>query len=81
MPEIVEIVSDAGAERSTVDDIGLLGSIVLSGRVTELLDVPTALLQADPRFYDGDPAHGADGLDQVGATGLGYAHDAEMVGV
>ncbi|ACZ22996.1 chemotaxis protein histidine kinase-like protein [Sanguibacter keddieii DSM 10542] len=79
--EIVEIVSDAGAERSTVDDIGLLGSIVLSGRVTELLDVPTALLQADPRFYDGDPVHGADGLDQVGATGLGYAHDAEMVGV
>lgn len=79
--EIVEIVSDAGAERSTVDDIGLLGSIVLSGRVTELLDVPTALLQADPRFYDGDPVHGAARLDQVGATGLGYAHDAEMVGV
>lgn len=77
--EIVEIVSDAGAERSTVDDIGLLGSIVLSGRVTELLDVPTALLQADPRFYDGDPADGADGLDQPAASGLGYAYDAEMV--
>lgn len=77
--EIVEIVSDAGAERSTVDDIGLLGSIVLSGRVTELLDVPTALLQADPRFYDGDDMLGTDGMDHAAAAGLGYAHDSEMV--
>lgn len=77
--EIVEIVSDAGAERSTVDDIGLLGSIVLSGRVTELLDVPTALLQADPRFYDGDQMLGTDGMDHAAAAGLGSAYDSEMV--
>lgn len=77
--EIVEIVSDAGAERSTVDDIGLLGSIVLSGRVTELLDVPTALLQADPRFYDGDQMLGTDGMDHAAASGLGSAYDSEMV--
>lgn len=77
--EIVEIVSDAGAERSTVDDIGLLGSIVLSGRVTELLDVPTALLQADPRFYDGDQMLGTDGMDHAAASGLGSEYDSEMV--
>ncbi|MBI9114593.1 chemotaxis protein CheA [Sanguibacter suaedae] len=73
--EILEIISDEGAERSAVDDIGLLGSIVLSGRVTEVLDVPSALTQADPLFYAGDPDdHHADG------HGTAQAH-AEMVGV
>ena len=74
--EIVEIVSDDGAERSTVDDRGLLGSIVLSGRVTELLDVPAALAQVDPRFYDEAPVD----LTTGEALRVG-SRSAEMVGV
>lgn len=74
--EIVEIVSDDGAERSTVDDRGLLGSIVLSGRVTELLDVPAALAQVDPRFYDEAPVD----LSTGEALHAG-SRSAEMVGV
>ena len=74
--EIVEIVSDDGAERSTVDDRGLLGSIVLSGRVTELLDVPAALAQVDPRFYDEAPVD----LTTGEALHAG-SRSAEMVGV
>lgn len=75
--EIVEIVSDDGADRSTVDDHGLLGSIVLSGRVTELLDVPVALSQVDPRFYDDAPS---GELDAASLTGFD-PRSAEMVGV
>lgn len=72
--EIVEIVNDAGSERSTVDAIGLLGSIVLSGRVTELLDVPVALTQVDPRFYD-DAAGTPSSFDHADSF------SSEMVGV
>lgn len=72
--EIVEIVNDAGAERSTVDAIGLLGSIVLSGRVTELLDVPVALTQVDPRFYD-------DATGTPGSFVHADSFSSEMVGV
>ena len=68
--EIIEIVNDAGVDRSAVDDIGLLGSIVLSGRVTELLDVRAALSQADPMFY-------ADEIDDVSSL----TKTSEMAGV
>ncbi len=50
--EIIEILNDAGATRSEVAEGGLLGSMVLSGRVTELLDLPAALMTADPVFYE-----------------------------
>ena len=75
--EIVEIVSDDGAVPSTVDDHGLLGSIVLSGRVTELLDVPAALSQVDPRFYHDAPTE-AFGL--IGHPDID-PRSAEMVSV
>lgn len=68
--EIIEIVNDDGVERSAVDDHGLLGSIVLSGRVTELLDVPAALSQADPLFYQ-------DEIDDVSSL----TKTSEMAGV
>ena len=55
--EILEILNDTGAVRSEVADAGLLGSLVLSGRVTELLDLPSALTAADPQFYDAPSTH------------------------
>ncbi|XBH22155.1 chemotaxis protein CheA [Jonesiaceae bacterium BS-20] len=50
--EILEILNDDGALRSELRDQGLLGSIVLSGAVTEILDVQQVLLAADPGFFD-----------------------------
>jgi two-component system chemotaxis sensor kinase CheA len=50
--EIVDIVDDHVGEHSDVEDAGLLGSTVLGGRVTELLDVQAAILAVDPTFYD-----------------------------
>lgn len=52
--DILEIIDDAGAVRSEVLDSGLLGSIVLSGQVTELLDVRSVLESADPHFFEED---------------------------
>jgi two-component system chemotaxis sensor kinase CheA len=50
--QIIDIVEDAVAVRSDLDDRGLTGSAVIQERVTELLDVRQAILAADPRFYD-----------------------------
>lgn len=50
--EILDIVDDHVHEHSDVEDSGLLGSTVLGGRVTELLDVQAAILAVDPTFYD-----------------------------
>ncbi|MCG2798911.1 MAG: chemotaxis protein CheA [Cellulomonas sp.] len=57
--EILDIVDDHVFEHSDVEDSGLLGSTVLGGRVTELLDVQAAILAVDPTFYD-DRAGQAD---------------------
>ncbi|MGN8244996.1 chemotaxis protein CheW [Cellulomonas soli] len=68
--EIVDIVDDDAGRHSDIEDAGLVGSTVLGDRVTELLDVRTAILAADAAFYD-DPAVD-DGLvahsDLVGAN-------------
>lgn len=68
--EIVDIVDDDAGRHSDIEDSGLVGSTVLGDRVTELLDVRTAILAADAAFYD-DPAVD-DGLvahsDLVGAN-------------
>lgn len=53
---IVDILDDEAATHSDVADAGLLGSAVLGDHVTELLDVRTAILAADPDFYDDDVA-------------------------
>ena len=49
--EILDIVDASEAVRSEINDHGLLGSLVVKDRVTELLDVRSAILAADPRFY------------------------------
>ena len=74
--EIVDIVDDDVARHSDIEDHGLVGSTVLGERVTELLDVRTAILAADGAFYDTPPTSDElDGLvsvpghpDLVGAT-------------
>ncbi|GGC01735.1 chemotaxis protein CheA [Cellulomonas carbonis] len=65
--EIVDIVDDDAAAHSDLGDHGLVGSTVLKDRVTELLDVRTAIAAADPLFYaepertaQDDPFDGAD---------------------
>jgi two-component system chemotaxis sensor kinase CheA len=69
--EIVDIVDDDVARHSDIEDHGLVGSTVLGERVTELLDVRTAILAADAAFYD-TPTSDLDALvghaDLVGAA-------------
>ncbi|WP_087509234.1 chemotaxis protein CheA [Cellulomonas iranensis] len=71
--EIVDILEDRDDQHSDVEDMGLLGSTVLGGRVVELLDVRSAVLAADAAFYD-EPAQDPDdvsavlGSDLVGAA-------------
>ena len=55
--EIVDIVEDH-ADHSDIDASGLVGSTVVHGRVTELLDLRAALLAADHEFED-DTLEGA----------------------
>lgn len=65
---IVDIVTEAGAVRSDVDDVGLLGSTVLKDRVTELLDVREAVLAANPAFFDDlDELDGLDDTERMAA--------------
>ncbi|QHT56905.1 chemotaxis protein CheA [Cellulomonas sp. H30R-01] len=56
--DIVDIVEDH-AEHSDIDAAGLVGSTVVHGRVTELLDLPAALLAADHDFESDDLLEGA----------------------
>ncbi|MFN3865835.1 MAG: chemotaxis protein CheW [Demequina sp.] len=50
--EVVDIVDCAIVDRSDVSGAALVGSIVVKGKVTELLDLPAAVTSADPAFYD-----------------------------
>ena len=50
---IVDITSEAVVMHSDVQDQGLLGSAVVQGVVTEMVDVRQAIARADPHFYDG----------------------------
>ncbi len=54
--EIVDIVSGQDAH-SDIDDAGLVGSAVIRDRVTELLDVRSAILAADPNFFTEQAQH------------------------
>ena len=49
---IVDILADDDTQHSDLDDMGLVGSAVLGGKVTELLDLRSAILAADPAFFD-----------------------------
>ena len=50
--QILDITHDTVQARSDLDSHGVLGSAVIQERVTELLDVQSAILAADPRFFD-----------------------------
>ncbi|MDN4472351.1 chemotaxis protein CheW [Demequina zhanjiangensis] len=50
--EVVDIVDSTAEERSEVSGYGLLGSIVVKDKVTELLDLEAAVTQADAAFYE-----------------------------
>jgi len=52
--EILDIVEDDARHHSDIDDHGLVGSTVLDRRVTELLDVRSAVRAADAGFFDDD---------------------------
>lgn len=54
--EVVDIVDCATSDFSEVSGYGLLGSIVIKDRVTELLDLRSAVESADPGFYDAEDA-------------------------
>jgi two-component system chemotaxis sensor kinase CheA len=49
--EIVDIVEDETQVRSDIDDFGLVGSAVIRDRIVEVLDVRSAIVAADPRFF------------------------------
>ncbi len=57
---VVDAVIDVGSVdpdvHSEVVADGLLGSTVVDGKVTEMLDVRQAILAADPHFFDGSDA-------------------------
>ncbi|MCL2454855.1 MAG: chemotaxis protein CheA [Micrococcales bacterium] len=50
--DILDILDDDVRAHSDTADSGLVGSTVLSGVITELLDVRAAILAVDPSFYD-----------------------------
>ena len=50
--EVIEIIDSSDEDHSDVSGYGLLGSIVVKGKVTELLDLHTVITSADPSFYD-----------------------------
>ncbi|WP_225227379.1 chemotaxis protein CheA [Oerskovia gallyi] len=56
--EILDIVEDDARLHSDIDDNGLVGSTVLDQRVTELLDVRSAVRAADAGFFDDDHPDG-----------------------
>ncbi len=54
--EVVDIVECATVDFSDVSGYGLLGSIVVKDKVTELLDLKAAVTSADSSFYDEEDA-------------------------
>jgi two-component system chemotaxis sensor kinase CheA len=71
--EIVDILEDRDDQHSDVEDMGLLGSTVLGGRVVELLDVRAAVLAADAAFYDEQPQAPDDASEVLGSDLVGAA--------
>jgi two-component system chemotaxis sensor kinase CheA len=56
--EVIDIVDMDENAISDLSDNGLLGSAVIAGHVTELLDVRAAITTADPDFYTAAPEGG-----------------------
>lgn len=63
--EIVDIVDDDASHHSDVGDHGLVGSTVLKDRVTELLDIRTAVAAADPLFFSQGAEEVRDEIEQL----------------
>ncbi|WP_448059140.1 chemotaxis protein CheA [Cellulomonas hominis] len=78
--EIVDIVDDDASRHSDLEDVGLVGSTVLGEKVTELLDVRTAILSADPAFYDVAPLTGGHDAQDDPSAALYGADRSELVG-
>ena len=58
---ILDIASERIGTRSDIDDHALVGSVVVGDKVVELLDVESAVLAADPNFYNGPGAGDSSG--------------------
>jgi two-component system chemotaxis sensor kinase CheA len=58
---ILDIASERIGTRSDIDDHALVGSVVVGDKVVELLDVESAVLAADPNFYNGPGAGDTSG--------------------
>lgn len=58
--EIIDIVTEEDDVELDSSDARILGAFVLQERVTELLDVDTALLTADPHFFDSPDSRASD---------------------
>jgi two-component system chemotaxis sensor kinase CheA len=69
--DIVDATDDTARGASDINDHGLLGSMVIDTRVTELLDVRAAIVAADPGFY---AAH-----DAIAADAAAAAHPTEAL--
>jgi two-component system chemotaxis sensor kinase CheA len=67
---ILDIASERAGTRSDIDGRALVGSVVVGDKVVELLDMDSAVLAADPRFYAG-AASGAFGCDPSVEEALG----------
>ncbi len=49
---ILDIATERSGTRSDIDDHALVGSVVVGDKVVELLDMNSAVMAADPHFYD-----------------------------
>jgi two-component system chemotaxis sensor kinase CheA len=52
--EILDIVEEEADVTSDISSEGVSSSLVISRRITELLDVRAAIEAADPAFFEGD---------------------------
>jgi two-component system chemotaxis sensor kinase CheA len=60
---IIDIVEEAVTIKKESLGHGLLGSAVIQGKVTDMLDVAGVIRQADPEFYENPPALTSQGQE------------------
>jgi two-component system chemotaxis sensor kinase CheA len=66
--KVLDILDDDLTRHSQTEDGGEVGSTVLAGWVTELIDVRRVVLRGDPSFFDADAATGPFELEAAGVT-------------
>ncbi len=62
---ILDIATERVGTRSDIDDHALVGSVVVGDKVVELLDVQSAVMSADPNFYNGAPLDDAAAYEEA----------------